>query len=304
MLKKESNLGYLLILAAGALWGTIGLFSTIMAREGMPAGQVAFYRTLASATMLFLVLLVKGRGFGLFKISRRGLMSCLLVGTVSQAMFNYCYMNTIALSDMATGAVFLYTSPIYVAILSRVFFKEALTANKILAIFINIAGCIMTVTGGQFSSIKISGLALIMGIMSGFTYALLPVLSRTGADKEHPYTAAFYGQLFGAVLLLFIIRPWNTEVVFNATLILAILGLGIVPSAMAYIAYYGGLSRMKETSKVPVLASVETVVAALIGLIAFGQGLGIAKCLGILLVLISIIVMNMKAKQSTFLIKD
>ena len=143
-----------------------------------------------------------------------------------------------------------------------------------------------------------------MGIMSGFTYALLPVLSRTGADKEHPYTAAFYGQLFGAVLLLFIIRPWNTEVVFNATLILAILGLGIVPSAMAYIAYYGGLSRMKETSKVPVLASVETVVAALIGLIAFGQGLGIAKCLGILLVLISIIVMNMKAKQSTFLIKD
>ena len=143
-----------------------------------------------------------------------------------------------------------------------------------------------------------------MGIMSGFTYALLPVLSRTGADKEHPYTAAFYGQLFGAMLLLFIIRPWNTEVGFNTTLILAILGLGIVPSAMAYIAYYGGLSRMNETSKVPVLASVETVVAALIGLIAFGQGLGIAKCLGILLVLISIIVMNMRAKQSAFLNKD
>ena len=190
------------------------------------------------------------------------------------------------------------------AILSRIYFKEASIANKIFAIFINIAGCIMTVTGGEFSSIRISGLALIMGIMSGFTYALLPVLSRTGADKEHPYTAAFYGQLFGAVLLLFIIRPWNTEVDFNMTLILAILGLGIVPSAMAYIAYYGGLSRMKETSKVPVLASVETVVAALIGLIAFGQGLGIAKCLGILLVLISIIVMNMRSKQSTFLNKD
>ena len=298
MLKKESNLGYLLILAAGALWGTIGLFSTIMAREGMPAGQVAFYRTLASAAMLFLVLLVKGRGLGLFKISRRGLLSCLLVGTVSQAMFNFCYMNTIALSDMATGAVFLYTSPIYVAILSRIFFKEALTANKILAICINIAGCIMTVTGGQFSSIKISGLALIMGIMSGFTYALLPVLSRTGADKEHPYTSAFYGQLFGAVLLLFIIRPWNTDVVFNEAIIFSILGLGIIPSAMAYIAYYGGLSRMKETSKVPVLASVETVVAALIGLIAFGEELGIAKCIGIALVLLSIIVMNARAHEN------
>jgi drug/metabolite transporter (DMT)-like permease len=155
----------------------------------------------------------------------------------------------------------------------------------------------MTVTGGRFSSLSISWIALFMGIMSGFTYALLPILSRTGADRENPYTAAFYGQLFGAMLLLMIIRPWNTDVVFNTALVLAILGLGIVPSAMAYIAYYGGLSQMKETSKVPVLASVETVVAALIGLVAFGEELGIAKIIGIALVLVSIVVMNLGAKD-------
>ena len=294
---RDKNIGYLLILAAGALWGTIGLFSTIMTNEGMPAGNVAFFRTFASAGTLFFVLFAKGRGLSLFKISRRGLFSCILVGVVSQALFNYCYMNTIALSDMATGAVFLYTSPVFVALMSALFFHEPITLNKIAAIFINIAGCILTVTGGEFSSVRLPALGIFMGIMSGFTYALLPVLSRTGADKENPYTASFYGQLFGALTLFFLIRPWGSGVVFTKAIVFAVLGLGIVPSAMAYITYYSGLSRITETSKVPVLASVETVVAALIGLAVFGQGLGAAKIAGIALVLISIVVMNSGRKQ-------
>ena len=62
--------------------------------------------------------------------------------------------------------------------------------------------------------------------------------------------------------------------------------------ALAYIVYYGGMSRITETSKVPVIASVETVVAAVIGLVAFGQTLGAVKILGIALVLCSIAVMN------------
>lgn len=66
---------------------------------------------------------------------------------------------------MATAAVFLYTSPIYVALISRILFKEALTKNKILAILINIVGCIITVTGGDFSTMKLSIFGLIMGIV-------------------------------------------------------------------------------------------------------------------------------------------
>jgi multidrug transporter EmrE-like cation transporter len=63
--------------------------------------------------------------------------------------------------------------------------------------------------------------------------------------------------------------------------------------------YYSGLTRIKETTIVPVLASVETVIAALIGFIAFGQELGIGKIAGIALVLCSIVVMNIKKTEET-----
>ena len=292
-MKTEQNRGYLLILAAGALWGTIGFFATLLANLGMTAGPVAFFRVLSSTVMLALVLLIKGKGISLFRISRRGLFSCMLIGVVSQAFYNVCYMNTIEQNGMATAAVFLYTSPVYVALLSRLLFREPLTGNKILAIVMNIVGCVLTVTGGVFSEMRISAFGLVMGLLAGFTYALLPILSRTGASEENPYTAAFYGQLFGALMLFFLIHPFqNPGTEFTWQILLVLIGFGLIPSALAYIVYYGGMSRITETSKVPVIASVETVVAAVIGLVAFGQTLGMVKILGIALVLCSIAVMN------------
>ena len=286
-----------MVLIAGMLWGTIGFFATLLSQLGMEAGPVAFFRVLSATIVLAIILLVKGKGTSLFAISKKGLFSCMLVGFISQALYNVCYMHAIEQGGMATAAVFLYTSPIYVAILSRILFKEPLTSNKIMAIVINIIGCIITVTGGDFSTMKVSLFGLVMGILAGFTYALLPILSRTGADKEDPYTAAFYGQAFGALLLFFLIRPYNgVGAEFNVQMLLVLIGFGIVPSAMGYIVYYTGISKVTETSRIPVLASVETVVAAIVGLIAFGQSLSLMKILGIILVLLSIAVMNKKQK--------
>ena len=296
-MNSEQNKGYIMVLIAGMLWGTIGFFATLLSQLGMEAGPVAFFRVLSATIVLAIILLVKGKGTSLFAISKKGLFSCMLVGFISQALYNVCYMHAIEQGGMATAAVFLYTSPIYVAILSRILFKEPLTSNKIMAIVINIIGCIITVTGGDFSTMKVSLFGLVMGILAGFTYALLPILSRTGADKEDPYTAAFYGQAFGALLLFFLIRPYNgVGAEFNVQMLLVLIGFGIVPSAMGYIVYYTGISKVTETSRIPVLASVETVVAAIVGLIAFGQNLSLMKILGIILVLLSIAVMNKKQK--------
>ena len=108
---SEQNKGYLMVLAAGALWGTIGLFATLLANMGVPAAPVAFFRVLSATIMLALILLIKGKGTSLFNISRRGLISCMLVGFVSQAFYNICYMNTIEQSGMAAAAVFLPAWP-------------------------------------------------------------------------------------------------------------------------------------------------------------------------------------------------
>lgn len=293
---SEQNKGYLMVLLAGTLWGTIGLFATILNNLGMEPFPVAFYRLLFASALLVPVLIWQGKGFSLFKISKRGLISCFLVGLVSQAIYNLCYMNAIKQGGMATASVLLYTAPIFVAIMSRIFFKEPIGKNVILAIIINICGCVLTVTGGNFSEVSLSVFGIVMGVLAGFTYGTLPVLSRLGADDEDPYTSAFYGLAFGALCLLFMVRPWRPEVtgITDYRMVLALIGFGIIPSALAYIIYFGGLGKIKETSIVPILASVETVAASIIGLIVFHQMLSPVKVLGIALVFGSIVIMNIK----------
>ena len=68
--------------------------------------------------------------FNLFRIRPAGVLSCLLVGLFSQALYNMFYMRTIKESGMAVAAVLLYTSPVFVALMSRIFFRESLGKNK------------------------------------------------------------------------------------------------------------------------------------------------------------------------------
>ena len=78
-MEREQRKGYLMVFAAGCLWGTIGLFGTLLQNMGMNPSAVAFFRLLFASVLMIPVLLVKGKGLRLFRISRRGLLSCLLV---------------------------------------------------------------------------------------------------------------------------------------------------------------------------------------------------------------------------------
>ena len=69
---------------------------------------------------------------------------------------------------------------------------------------------------------------------------------------------------------------------------------GLIPTALTYLLYFTGLQKIRETGRVPVIASVETVVATLVGIVFFGETVGLANWLGIALVLCSILLLNSK----------
>ena len=54
-MRSEQNKGYLLVLLAGILWGSIGFFATKLSDMGMNAGPQAFFRVFFSTLMLALV---------------------------------------------------------------------------------------------------------------------------------------------------------------------------------------------------------------------------------------------------------
>ena len=79
----------------------------------------------------------------------------------------------------------------------------------------------------------------------------------------------------------------RTEFTFNTGILFWGFFYALITTAIGYIFYYEGLKHITKSSKVPVIASVEVIVASLIGVVWYREHLGFISFLGIVAVLLS-----------------
>lgn len=312
---KKSNLGYVLVLIAALMWGSIGIFVNGIAAMGVSSQSMAAFRLLVGALILAPVLMFMGCRPGegstvaqgplaLFKASPKELVPCALVGIVGLAAANTCYYECMREVGMSTASVLLYTSPVFGVALGRVLYREDVTPNKLVAIVFNIVGCVLAVTNGDLSGFHFSVWGVTSGVIAGLCGASLAVFSRIATKTVHPLAVTFWGFVFGGAVMAAIAAPWpDVAAAMSPQLLLLFLGFGLIPTAVAYILYMQGLSMGLETSKVPVVMSFETVVTVLVGIGVYAEPAGVIKVLGIVLVLASILIMNTdfsKLRNSVF----
>ncbi|MDO4481662.1 MAG: DMT family transporter [Bacillota bacterium] len=293
---SEEKKGYALIFLAGALWGTIGVFVKLLISTGAGSGTVSFCRMLFAFILILGFGLVK-KGPAVMKIEKRTLVSCIFMALFCQALYNMAYTEAIDNLGMAMGAVLLYTAPVFTAFFALLIFGERFSKTKSIALAVNIAGCTLAVTGGNFGETVFSFYGICMGLGAAVLYSLSAIIGRFASEEGDPVTVAVYVFLFASVFAGIFTRPWQnmSETADINFLVFAVL-YALIPTVAAYLIYYKGLGMVTESSRVPVFASVETVVAAVLGAAVFGENMNAVKGVGIILVMISIYIMNMKRK--------
>ena len=97
--------------------------------------------------------------------------------------------------SLSTAAILLYTSPIWIMLMSVVFFREKLDRRKILALALAFAGCVL-VSG--ISGNGITPVGLLVGLGSGIGYGLYSILGTVALRKYSPFTVTTYTFLFAA----------------------------------------------------------------------------------------------------------
>ncbi len=287
---------FIKIFITGCLWGTIGLFVKLMEAQGSSSSYTSFLRLLFGSVLVALLALIAD-GPKAFRIGKKTLISCIMLGIVCQGIFNILYSTSISMNGMSVASVLMYTAPVFTSIVCMIVFREKMTALKWFALLVNVAGCVLTATGGDFSAAALAPIGLLLGIGSGFTYAMTAVFGRISMQEaSSPFAVAAYNLFFGCVFITLVRRPWTTvENPFNLRVIFLGLLFGLVATALAYSFYFSGLSKITQTSKVPVVASIELVVATVIGVIAFSEGMTVVKIIGILLVLLSILLFSRRS---------
>lgn len=290
-MKKQERTGYFQVFAAGALWGGIGVFVTAMGTHGSTGALTSFLRMFFS--FLILAVITAAR-FGLraFRVDKRTLLHCALLGLVCQGIYNVFYSLAITKAGVTISAVLLNVAPVFTALAARFLFAEKITKAKAAALVINVAGCTLAVTGGSFSVETLSLSGILLGAGAGFCYALTAIFGRFAGEKANAFVVSTYSYLFASVFLFLFLRPWTSAPPLTPALLLWGFFYALIPTAIAYLLYYAGVQKIKESSKVPVLASVETVAAALLGVLVYHEQIGLANLAGIALVMCSILMMN------------
>ena len=121
------------VLLAGIFWGSMGLFVRQLNAAGLYAIDVMQLRVLASAIFVGLYLLLRPRDIWCFAGS----------GICSLMLFSWCYFTGMQAASLAVMAVLLYTAPVFVMLMSIVFFREKLTGAKLTALVLCLAGCVL-----------------------------------------------------------------------------------------------------------------------------------------------------------------
>lgn len=288
------KIAVLFVLIAGTLWGCIGIFVRRYNDLGLGSMQTVAVRMILAAVMFALFILIYKPM--LFKIRWKDLWIFLGSGVISVGLFTYCYFSSIELSSLSVAAVLLYTAPAFVMVFSLIFFKEKMTVAKVISLITAVLGCAMT-TGVIGGNLTVTLLGFLYGLGSGICYALYSIFSRFALNRGYePFTITLYTFLFSAVFCLCVtdIRPVVGVVFADAGSIGYAILFALVSCVLPYVFYTLGLKYI-SSGTASIIATVEPVVATIIGAVIFSEPLAVPfGYLGVGLVFLSVVLINIK----------
>lgn len=289
--------GYALVLVGAALWASLGLFyKQLVDGFGLTPATVAFFRALMTATILFAAhgAIWVWRGLRPFSTltTWRHLGSLALFGLVGIATFFIVYATAVDLTGVGVAAVLMYTAPAWVTVISAFVLDEPLTRRKVAAVILAFTGAALVARIYDTETLQLNPLGILFGLGAGLTYGLYTLFSKVELRRHTPWTVLTFALGFGA---LFMLPVQNIDQVARAIrtpeIVLWLLAMALGPTLLGGLSFNMGL-RDVPASNASVVATLEPVIATLLGWLLLDELLEWPQILGGALILGAVILLS------------
>jgi len=249
-------MGYLYILLAIFLWSSQGV---VVRLSGVEVHILLFYSQLVSVILQGMIVSQKkyrSEINGLNKLASPLILAIFLM--LNNLAFFYAFQNT----TIANAVLTHYTAPIIVAFLAAAFLGEKVTGRLIISIAVASTGLWILLDGFSISDTHVYGIAA--GLLSGLSYAIIIILSRSYARHFSPVVLSFLANTCIVAMLLpfinvFPLHAWRSLLI-----------MGIVHSTLAPILYFKGLQTV-TANRAGVLGYLEPVSAILFSMVFLNE---------------------------------
>lgn len=286
--KSGSAGAYASILLAAALWGIIGLWNRRLMATGLSPTTIVVVRNLGGCLLLAAIFALKDRS--VFRIRKAHLKYFFGTGVVSVLLFTCCYFTCQKLCSLAVASILLYTAPSFVVLLSAILWKEPITRRKVLALVLTLVGCAL-VCGIFAGDLTVTASGVLLGLGAGFFYALYSIFGRYALAHYDSMTVTVWTFLVAGPASLVLLKPGELAALAQPGNLLTAICLVVFSTVLPYLFYTKGLSQV-ESGKASIMASLEPVVASLVGVAVFGEPMSLLTAAGILLVLSGVVILR------------
>lgn len=269
---ERPGLGVLEALGAASLWGSSGIFSVHLFRQGVSPGAVGLYRPLLALAFLAVVLaLFRPRAF---RIDRAGLRVLLVAGGLTVGLFQLAYQLSIDAVGVPATVALLFLAPALVVASAGPVLGEWPTRRRVFLAGVVVAGVWLSVLGADRVTPAFGASGVFWGLGAAVGYAGYTLLGRYAARRWGPLQTVLYSTAGGCVILAVAVpllaAPAAPPDTVPAWGLLA--AYALVTITVAQILFYDALTRA-EASRVSIAAAAEPVVAAVLATLLLGQGL-------------------------------
>ncbi|WP_219118049.1 DMT family transporter [Janthinobacterium sp. UMAB-56] len=198
---------FAILVLATFLMGSSFIAGKILLADGYPAMLLVGWRfLLAALATLPLVWLQKKPMPGVLRLRDldvRGVATVMLIGLMQTAAVMGLLFLAMRTVSAATAAILLFTNPLWVAVLGRLFLNEQLHGARIAGLILGIAGVALSVGwhshadggGGQWQGEAI-------GLLSAFCWAAATIINKRANLPLASWSLSFAQMLTGALALL------------------------------------------------------------------------------------------------------
>jgi len=283
-LNRSRLIGIALAFVSGILFAFLPAFFRFANSAGATVITVLSVRCMVAAVILWLVVLRQGD----YKLPANRVAGFALMGGL-YIFENVLYLLSIQLIPIATASILLYLYPAIVTLLARLFLRESLDPRKIAALILALGGATLVIGKPQAAS---DWLGVVLAVLCSTIYSCYIVIaSKLQRGVPAQTTTAYVLAAAGLLGLGYGVMSGQFQLNLGSSALLPILTLSLFFTAPPILALFESVRRV-GASTASIVSTVEPVATAMLGLLLFGEQLGVPQILGGALVIFAIVLLS------------
>ena len=277
-MKKAKNPRLMLIISM-TIFGTLGIF---VRNISVSSGELALYRAILAALLIFVYLLITKQKIPFLKIKKEIpilLLSGIAMGINWIMLFEAYKYTTVSLATLS-----YYFAPVIVTVVCPLLFHEKLTGKQILCFVMSTVGLVLITGIGNIEG-KSDFVGILFGLGAAVFYSAVILLNKFIKNVEGiPRT---FLQFLSAIVILIpyvILSGGVTLGKMNAVSWINLIIVGLIHTGVTYCMYFSSLKELPG-QKAAILSYIDPLVAVLISVTVLGEKMTFEQAAGGLLIL-------------------